>query len=167
MLLKIHSPYWKAIDCPRKGKFKPNCVEHKTLCNLHSTSLASSLALLLPLSWAQINQLLPYHTKHCSSQLFALERACLFPWHEHLSSQSGEFPFKFLWSNSNITFPNYTSLFKYLYYYPYHTVLNLFFLQVYLLYRLHAVVGINCPRTYHGPSSFGRIRMEISWRIKC
>lgn len=63
------------------------------------------------------------------------------------SSWSGEFPFNILRSNSNITFLNCTSLFKHLCCFTYHTALELLLYKSVSSTRLHAVIGINYPRT--------------------
>lgn len=155
MLLMKQSPYSKAIDEPfgiHRIKFKPNWVKCKALHSMDAVFLTLFFALQhLPhkheaTSYSQnIPYTLVFHDSvPCTCRSLSLAWAP-FP------SHAGEFTFNLLRSNSNIAFLNYISLFKHFYYYPYHTVLELLLYKSISFTRLHAVVGINCPTTYHGP----------------
>lgn len=136
-------------------------MEHKALHNLDPIFLASSFALQPPLhrhEAASYSLNIP-NTSLCHDSVLSTGRSLSLT-RAPFPSQSGESPFHFLRSNSHSTFLNYTSLFKHPYYYPYHTVLELFLCKAFSFSRLHAVEELIVLELNTGP----KVLKELGWR---
>ena len=141
--------YWSWLSFPPVGDFPNRGIGFQVSCIADGFFtvwvMAPSFVCQPTLHWHEpTSHSLNIPNTHNSVPLYLQ----VSPWHEYLSLHHlVNFHSIFLWSNKNITFLNYTSLFKQLCYHSYHTLLELFLYRSISSARLHDVIRVNCRRT--------------------